>query len=208
MRQINAVRSRAARASILDSCNDGSSGAANTVVAASVLDKDLAATVLGREAVALPAGGEGNDQLVITVLLAAGSKGTHLVVDSSNTKVPKNFDVSNAESFAAEYHGYGYSLSSLGLGSRSNTGGLRESADKAGGSSQENNGGLGEHLEVLVFVLRTDELRSNEAELLRLMMSCDDEELVRIETDRGRDGEGFIYLFPYPIANVFLPASA
>lgn len=103
MRQINAVRSGAARAGVLDSGNDGSACAANTVVAASVLDEDLAAAVLGREAIALPAGGEGNDQLVITVLLAAGSKSTHLVINGANAEVPKVSDVSHAESLDVEY---------------------------------------------------------------------------------------------------------
>lgn len=48
------------------------------------------------------------------------------------------------------------SRGSLGSGSRLNTRrrlGTRESADNAGGSGQNNNGGLGEHFEECVFCL-------------------------------------------------------
>lgn len=89
VRQVNAVSRRAARAGILDGGNNSSASTANTVVATSVLDEDLATAVLGRVAVALPAGGKGNNQLVVTMLLATRSVGTVLVVDGTGTPVTR-----------------------------------------------------------------------------------------------------------------------
>lgn len=99
VRQVNAVSRRAARAGILDGGNDSSASTANTIVATGVLDEDLAAAVLGRPAVALPAGGKGNNQLVVTVELATRSGGTILIVDGTGTPVAGSLMLVNLKNF-------------------------------------------------------------------------------------------------------------
>lgn len=89
MRQVNAVGRRAARAGILDCGNDSVASTTNTIVATGVLDEDLTAAVLGGISAALPARGKSNNQIVVTVLLAARSVSTVLIVNGTSTPVAK-----------------------------------------------------------------------------------------------------------------------
>lgn len=87
-RQINAVSGRAARAGIRNSDGDTVALTANIVTAVTgVGDEDLAATVLGRESIALPGGSKGANEVAIGVHCAARSSSIFLVVNGSEAGV-------------------------------------------------------------------------------------------------------------------------